>query len=279
VYGVERAGSAPTADHRTPGGLPSHVRALAAKERLGGLERSYEPGQEHRRAKVWLVIFAIPGLILLPFTIHFILGGIGYASVLSLALTIVYLGAAGHILVRQVLPGEGRAAYLFEGGLVHQTGRRSAVAFPWDGVAEVRVSGVRNGSTEAITWRFTIVGDDRRETVLGSELTEVGALLEHVSAKVTERLLPKYLARIEAGGAVDIGPFTVGGAGVAKGGWNVRWDRIHAVGMDNGMVYVSRTDGVPAMTVPAAQMPNAVAFTALVEHLIKAARSNKIVTR
>jgi hypothetical protein len=279
VFGVDRAGSVPTADHAAPGAVPAHVRALAARERLGELERSYEPGQEHRRARVWLVVFAIPGLILLPFTIHFILGGIGYASFLSLVLTVVYLGAAGHVLVRQVLPGAGRAAYLYQGGLVHQTGRRTAVAFPWDAVAEVRVSGVRHGSDDTITWRFTIRGDDGRETVLGNELTDVGALLEHVSSKVTERLLPKYLARIEQGGAVDIGPFTVGGAGVAKGGWNVQWDRMHAVGMDNGMVYVSRTDGIPAMTVPAAQMPNAVAFTALVEHLIKASRTDKIPTR
>ena len=114
--------------------------------------------------------------------------------------------------------------------------------------------------------------------MLGSEITEVGALLERVSTRVTERLLPKYVSRIESGGSVRIGPFMVSGAGVEKAGWNVPLDRIHAVGMDNGMVYVSRTDGVAAMTVPAAQMPNAVAFTGLVEHLIKAARSDQIVS-
>lgn len=278
MHGVERAGSAPTGDHRTPGGPPSQVRALAAREQLGRLEDAFEPGKEHQRARVWLVVFAIPGLILLPFTIHFVLGGIGYASVLSLALTVVYLGAAAHVLVRKVLPAEGRAAYLYENGLVHQTGRRSAVAFPWDGVTEIGVSGVRRGSDESITWRFTIVGDDGRRTVLGSEITDVGTLLERVSTRVTERLLPKYLARIESGGSVRIGPFTVGRAGVEKAGWNVPLDRIHAVGMDSGMVYVSRTDGAAAMTVPAAQMPNAVAFTGLVEHLVKAARSDQIVT-
>ena len=37
---------------------------------------------------------------------------------LSLVLTVGYLGAAGRILVRDVLPGYGRILYRFENGLV-----------------------------------------------------------------------------------------------------------------------------------------------------------------
>jgi hypothetical protein len=245
--------------------LLPQIHGIANAERLGELRSVHDPRTVNRRARTWLVVLGLPGLVLLPFAVRFLLQGLGWASVLSLLLTVGYLGAAGRILVRDVLPGYGRVLYLFEHGLILAS-RQDATAFHWDAIDEVRVSGVRAGSAVAVSWRFAVVRGDGTEAEAGPEFPGVQDVVEAVSMAVTERVLPKYVSRIEAGGKVRLGPFTVTRDGIAKDAEEVPWEHVAAVEISNGMVYVNRSDRMSGMTATAGEVPNAVAFTQLARY-------------
>jgi hypothetical protein len=246
--------------------LPSRVSSLASGERLGGLCDVLDPRLTEGRARTWLVVFGLPGIVLLPFTAAFVAEGLAWAALLGLLLVAGYLGAAGRILVRDILPGYGRVLYRFENGLV-LTNRRTATAFPWDAIAEVRLSGVRRVPSDAVSWRFGLRREDGEEAEIGSEFPGVRGLVDVVSREVTERVLPKYVSRIEAGGSVRIGPFTVTREGIAKDGEDVAWEDVGGVEISNGMVQVSRAGRPDGMTATAGEVPNAVAFAELARHL------------
>ena len=59
-----------------------------------------------------------------------------------------------------------------------------------------------------------------------------------MSAAITERVLPKYVSRIEGGGKVRFGPFTITREGIAKDGEEIAWPNVADVGISNGMIYV-----------------------------------------
>jgi hypothetical protein len=245
---------------------PSPIDDLAGSERLGVLHSVHDPRTVNGRSRTWLVVLGLPGLVLLPFAVRFSVQGFGWATVLSVLLTVVYLGAAGRILVRDVLPGYGKVLYLFENGLILSTARGTN-AFAWDAIGELRVSGVRMGSADAVSWRCAVVRDDGTEAVVGPEFPGVQDVVEAMSAAVTERLLPKYISRIEAGGTVRFGPFTISRDGIAKDGEEVRWANVAEVEINNGMVHVNRRDRMAGMTATAGEVPNAVAFSELARYV------------
>jgi hypothetical protein len=249
--------------------IPSPIESLAKNERLGEPRSVHDPRTVNHRSRTWLVVLGLPGLVLLPFAVRFVTQGFGWASVLSVLLTAGYLGAAGRILVNDVLPGFGQVLYLFENGLVLST-PKGANAFPWDAVREVRVSGVRTGLTDEVSWRCALVRDDGTEAAMGPEFPGIQEVVEVVSAAVTERLLPKYISRVEAGGKARFGPFTISREGVAKDGDEVPWPRVSAVEISNGMVHVNRLDRMAGMTSTAGEVPNAVAFSELARHVREA---------
>lgn len=246
--------------------IPSPIETLAKEERLGEPHSVHDPRGVNRNSRVWLVVLGLPGLVLLPFAVHFLLQGFGLATVLSVLLTVVYLGAAGRILVRDVLPGYGRMLYVYENGLILAT-TREVTAFPWDAVKEVRVSGVRIGSADTVSWRCGLVRDDGTEAAFGPEFPDVPDIVEIVSAQVTERLLPKFISRIETGGTVRFGPFTISRDGVGKDGEEVAWSDVAAVEISNGMVHVNRRDRMAGLTATAGEVPNAVAFSELARYV------------
>jgi hypothetical protein len=248
---------------RTP---PPPIDDLAKKERLGELHRVHDPRTVNPRSRTWLVMLGLPGLVLLPFAVRFLIRGFDWAAVLSVLLTVGYLGAAGRVLVRDVLPGYARMLYLYDDGLILVSGR-DVHAFVWDSVREVRVSGVRTGGTEAVSWRCTLVRDDGVEATFGPEFPGVQDLVETVSAAVTERLLPRYMSRVETGGDVRFGPFVISREGVAKDGDRVPWHDVADVEISNGMVHVNRRDHLAGMTATAAEIPNAVAFSELARYV------------
>jgi hypothetical protein len=84
---------------------------------------------------------------------------------------------------------------------------------------------------------------------------------------VTERLLPKYMSRIEAGGDVRFGPFTLSRDGIAKDGDKVSWHDVAEVEISNGMVRVDRRDRLGGLTATAGEVPNAVAFSELARYV------------
>jgi hypothetical protein len=246
--------------------VPPRVREFAKDERLGELLSVHDPRLTHRRSRTWLVFLGVPGLVLLPFTVYFLLRGLGWAAALSLLLTIGYLAAAGRILVRDILPTYGRALYLYENGLI-LVSRRAVTAFPWDAVAQVRLCGARTGTSEDVSWRLTVVREDGTEAEAGGEFPGVEEVVELTSAAITERVLPKYLSRIEAGDKVRVGPFTVGQDGIATDGDRLPWHEMADVEISNGLVHVNRTDRGREMTAIAGEVPNVVAFRELARHL------------
>jgi hypothetical protein len=245
---------------------PSSIDDLATSERLGELHGIRDPRTVNSRSRTWLVVLGLPGLVLLPFAVRFLIQGFGWPTVLSVLLTAGYLGAAGRILVRDVLPGYGRVLYLYDNGLILAT-PRGTNAFAWDAIGELRVSGVRMGSGDAVSWRCALIRDDGTEAVLGPEFPGVQDVVEAVSSAVTERLLPKYVARVEAGGSVRFGPFTISREGIAKEGQEVPWPAVSEVEIGNGMVHVNRRDRLAGMTATAGEVPNAVAFSELARYL------------
>jgi hypothetical protein len=246
--------------------IPPPIDRLAQEEKLGELRSVRDPRTVNARARTWLIVLGLPGLVLLPFAVRFVLHGFGWASVLSVVLTAGYLGAAGRILVRDVLPGYGRVLYVYENGLILAT-TRDVRAFAWDAVEELRVSGVRLGAADTVSWRCVLVRGDGTEAVVGPEFPGVQDVVEAVSAAVTERLLPKYLLRVEAGGKVRFGPFAISRDGIAKDGEEVPWSHVAGVEIANGMVRVDRGDRLAGMTATAGEVPNAVAFSELARQL------------
>lgn len=228
----------------------------------------HDPRSVNRNSRIWLVVLGLPGLVLLPFAVRFLLQGLGWATVLSVLLTAAYLGAAGRILVRDVLPGYGRLLYVYDKGLILATTRENVV-FPWDAIKEVRVWGARMGSADAVSWRCGLVRDDGAEAAFGPEFPDVHKVVETVSTEVTERLLPKFISRIETGGAVRFGPFTISRDGVGKDGEEVGWSQVSDVEISNGMVHVNRRDRPAGMTATAGEVPNAVAFSELARYVLK----------
>jgi hypothetical protein len=245
---------------------PFEVHELAGDELLGTLLEVHDPRALTGRSRAWLIVLGLPGLTLLPFAVLFLSQGVGWAAVLSLALTVGYLGAAGRILIRDVIPGYGKILYRYEKGLVLATGR-GAMAFPWDAVREVRLSGARTGSTDEARWRFSLVREDGAEAEIGAEFPGVAGLVEVASAAVTERVLPKYICRVEGGGTVHFGPFALTREGITKDGEKISWDDVAAVGIGNGMVYLDRADREPGMLATAGEIPNLVAFVELTDHV------------
>jgi hypothetical protein len=241
---------------------PPPIDRLAKDERLGELRSVHDPRTVNGRSRTWLVILGLPGLVLLPFAVRFVLHGFGWAAVLSVLLTAGYLGAAGRILVRDVLPGYGRVLYLYENGLILVSGR-GMDAFAWDAVEELRVSGVRIGAADTVSWRCGLLRADGTEAVLGPEFPGVHDVVEAVSEAVTDRLLPKYLSRVEAGGKVRFGPFAISRDGIEKDGDELPWPEVAEVEITNGMVLVNRRDRLAGMTATAGEVPNAVAFSEL----------------
>jgi hypothetical protein len=154
------------------------------------------------------------------------------------------------------------ALYLFEHGLV-----RSPEAYRWDELRSVTVAGVRRRRKGRTRWRFGIQVEDGRRAEFDYGLSDMERLVEVVMAEVMKRVVPGYVATIESGGDVVLGPFTISGRGLEKDAELIPWPYVREVGMSNGVVYVSRHDQAHATAVIAARMPNATAFIALCRHL------------
>jgi hypothetical protein len=102
---------------------------------------------------------------------------------------------------------------------------------------------------------------------IGGEFPGVQGVVELVSAAVTERVLPKYIARVDSGDRVRLGPFTITRDGITKDGDEIAWPHVADVSISNGMIYVNRSDRLSGMTATAGEVPNAVAFSELARHV------------
>lgn len=242
--------------------VPQRALDLAVTRRLGEPVRAFDARIGFRRAIAWLVLLGLAGVLLVLSAAYYLVEGPLWLGISGALLAAGYLGGMAWILRGGALRGWGRAVYLFEHGLVCVS-RRGWAARHWDELRTVTMAGVQPAPHRHTAWRFTVTDAGGRRLVLGDELPEVRLLGEAVVTEVARRMVPRYLAVIEAGGTVELGPFTVSRGGLAKDGEIVPWPAVREVGLSNGMVYVRRIDDIHVMATTVGRMPNALAFAEL----------------
>ncbi|TDC61611.1 hypothetical protein E1200_28575 [Actinomadura sp. GC306] len=225
--------------------------------RLGEPVRTFDGRARHRRTWAWLLSLSLASLALIPAAVAYLNDRVWWAGVPALALSMGYAGGAGWIAGRDRALVRNRVVRLHTGGISLD----GDAAYTWDELASVTVSGVRSGPDEDVRWRFTIVARDGNVLRLTEDLPNVRELGLAVAEQVTARLVPRHLAAVKAGKAVRLAPFTVDLDGVEKDGERVPWAAVTDVAIDNGLVVVHAC-AADLVTV-AAQMPDALAFTAL----------------
>lgn len=241
-----------------------HVRRETAipGDRLGAPVRTFDGRAAGRRTWAWLGLLGLASLALVPAAIVYLHDRVWWVGVPALLFSMGYAGAVGWIAGRDRPRLRGRVAVLHTGGLSVR-GPGGEAGYTWDELVSVTVSGVRAGPGGRTRWFFAVAADDGSVLRLGDDLPDVRTLGEAVAAEVTARLVPRHLAAVKAGEAVRMGPFTVGLDGVEKDGELLPWHAVRDVAIDNGLVTVhGRGGGTDLMTV-VAQMPDALAFTAL----------------
>lgn len=210
----------------------------------------------------WLVLLGLTSVALMPGAVVYLHERVWWLGVPALLLSMGFAGAAGWLVGRDRPRVRNRVARLHTGGLsVSAPGWEAG--YVWDELVSVTVSGVRNGPAGRTSWSFTIVAEDGSVLRLNDDLPDVRALGEAVAGQVTARAVPRLLAAVKAGEAVRFGPFTVDLDGVEKDGERLPWRDVHDVVIDNGLVTVHTHGGRTDLMTVAAQLPDAVAFTAL----------------
>lgn len=243
--------------------LPRRVRAAARRARLGAPRHVHDP---RRQACVWICLLAAAAVALAVAGLDYRDSGQPVQGWIALGLGAGYVAAILVIFWRGVL--RGRVVYLLENGFVRV---RPLEVFAWEDLVSVTMAGYRPARRGRTDWRFTVIAADGRETVLGRELPRVAQLGEIVIGEVTRRTLPWYVRAVRVGGAVAFGPFTVDREGVSKDGDRIRWVSVQEVVIENGLVHVRRAwdhDGAAGLAATVADVPNAVAFTALCRQLL-----------
>ncbi|TDE26461.1 DUF6585 family protein [Actinomadura sp. 6K520] len=232
------------------------------QDRLGEPVRTFDGRARDRRTRAWLLLLSLASLALIPAAVLYLHDGVWWAGVPALLLSMGYAGGAGWIVGRDRPRTRNRVACLHTGGISF-TGPGGDAGYAWDELASVTVSGVRSGPDERTRWRFTVVASDGGVLLLTDDLPDVRTLGLAVAKEVTARLVPRHLAAVKAGESVRLAPFTVDLGGVEKDGERLPWAAVDDVAIGNGMVAVHARGGRGSLLTVAAQMPDALAFTAL----------------
>ncbi|TDC74965.1 DUF6585 family protein [Actinomadura sp. 7K507] len=233
-----------------------------SRDRLGEPVRTFDGRAGDRRTWAWLLLLGPVSLALIPAAVLYLHDGVWWAGVPALLLSMGCAGAVGWIVGRDRPRVRNRVVRLHTGG-ISITGRGVEAGYTWDELVSVTVSGVRGGHGGHTRWSFTIVVDDGSVMRLGDELPDVRALGVAVAKEVTSRMVARHLAAVKAGEAVAVGPFTVDLDGVEKDGERLPWRAVDDVAIHNGLVTVHACAGRTDLMTVSAQMPDALAFTAL----------------
>ncbi|WP_067898842.1 DUF6585 family protein [Actinomadura chibensis] len=244
--------------------------AAITGDRLGEPVRTFDGRAAARRRWAWLGLLCAASLALVPAAIVYLRDEVWWVGVPALVLSMGYAAAVGWVAGRDRPRVGGRAVTLHTGGL-SVVRRRDEARYTWDELVSVTVSGVKPEPDAPTRWTFTLVADDGRVLRLGDDLPEVRTLGAAVAAEVTARIVPRLLAAVQAGETVRMGPFDIDLDGVEKEGDRLPWDAVDDVAVDNGLVTVHARKGPDLMTM-AAQMPDALAFTALCHQVRDLAR-------
>ncbi|MGH3242912.1 MAG: DUF6585 family protein [Spirillospora sp.] len=241
---------------------------MIAGDRLGEQVRTFDGRGAVRRTWAWLGLLGLASLALVPVAVIYLRDRVWWVGVPALMISMGYAGTVGWIAGHHRLRLRGRIVVLRTGGLeVVGFGPGGQVGFAWDELTSVTVSGVRNGPDDHTRWSFTVVAEDGSVLRFGDDIPDVRALGLAVAEEVTARIVPRHVAAVKAGETVRMGPFAVGLDGVEKEGELLPWPAVRDVGIDNGLVTVHAHAGRADLLTTAAQMPDALAFTALCDQV------------
>ncbi|MFI0481700.1 DUF6585 family protein [Actinomadura sp. 9N215] len=231
-------------------------------DRLGEPVRTFDGRAASRRTLAWLALLGLASLALVPAAVVYLHDRVWWVGVPALLVSMGYAGTVGWIVGRARLRVRARVVALHTGGL-KITGPGGEADYAWDELTSVTVSGVRDEPDERTRWSFTIVAEDGSVLRFGDDIPDVEALGVAVAEEVTARIVPRHLAAVKARETVRLVPFSVDLDGVEKDGERVPWPAVRAVEIDNGLVTVHAAGGWTDLLTVAAQMPDALAFTAL----------------
>lgn len=222
-----------------------HFLADAALEaRLGGVRRRFG-GKVPRRMKIVSVLGLV---VLLPCAIGITVLAIvdpppanadGVAGlVMMVAFYVLALLPVTLVLVRR-----RQRADLHEHGLVLIDGaRRRSVR--WDEVTTIRAEVMSfrvNGIPAGTNCRCVLVPAQGEKLVFNHWLDGAVELLEHVERAIADHQLPRARRVIDGGGTVELGSWTVGLVGIAKGRREpLPWSEVERVDVHNGFVIVRK---------------------------------------
>ncbi|WUH98015.1 hypothetical protein OHR68_31615 [Spirillospora sp. NBC_00431] len=231
-------------------------------DRLGALVRTFDGRAAVRRTWAWVALLGLASVALVPAAIVYLRDRVWWVGVPALIVSMGYAGTVGWIAGHRRLRLRARTVALHTGGL-KITGPGGEAAYVWDELTSVTVSGVRDGPDERTRWSFTVLAEDGAVLRFGDDIPDVRVLGTAVAEEVTARIVPRHVAAVKAGETVRMGPFAVGLDGVEKDGERLPWPSVRDVEIDNGLVTVHAHGGRADLLTVAAQMPDALAFTAL----------------
>jgi hypothetical protein len=126
------------------------------------------------------------------------------------------------------------------------------VVVPW-GLAERLHQGALVAAGEKFEIASWVLNRDRM----------CGRINDHIA----RRLVPRILRQVRQGERATFGPLTVDQEGILFRGKRAEWDRVLGVGADCHSVLIRVRESMLPWSVPLAEVPNAVAFVALVQQL------------
>ena len=247
-------------DIQKPQETTSAVRQAAANTELGKLlaEHKASSGAGQVVGGLFIVLIGIFEMVLA--------GQMSDGGGPLVLLGVLFL--IGGIIV-MVLPAtyQSHAAYCYEHGFVYTEGGPLQV-FRWDKIPAVWIRIVRNyrnGVYVGTTYRYTIRRADGHEIVLSNKLDQIEKLGNLVEKKVTDYLLPKYIASYIKGNSLPFGVLNISQEGISNGVERVSWGQLKEIDVHQGVIRVKK-DGkfFSWSSATVASIPNFTVFMTLV---------------
>jgi hypothetical protein len=160
---------------------------------------------------------------------------------------------------------------LYGAGLTYQRGRRRLMV-PWQDIQRLHASAVRYGIFGLI-WggemqvRLDLKGG--QQVRLTRTLADLPDLVEKIKRNIYPHLLANYTRAFNQGQALEFGPLTLNGDGVARSGRLLPWVDLASADLDRGVLRLTPAQGASArrMRIPAHQIPNFDVCLQLIQNL------------
>jgi hypothetical protein len=157
---------------------------------------------------------------------------------------------------------------LFDDGFIYSNTRK-LVAAHWSDIQAVWQLH-RKGRGATIRYTVKIRGIEKLLVLTVDHFKEVDDLGQTIQNKVSQVLLPKYIAALREGKRVKFGNFAIDNQGISSGNKLVPWEKIQQVSIRNGVVMIKQEgQWIAWPRVMVADIPNLFVFLTLVDQVVK----------